>query len=205
VTRIPLMPVALIVLALGMSSAARAAQHPVPLEKGVQETKCLECHNSDAARSTTGSGNSANGPHSSKWTHLLERRYDMNTAPATPGGSTNSIPYAAGGSGPYGMCDKCHDVDRKLINGGDSVFGRHQRHVVRGGISCSSCHNPHGVQGSDTTHHGGLIDIDAVMARRQDNTAFTVPAAPNPNVGINTTTRNCSLTCHGHQHNNKKY
>lgn len=31
-------------VAVGISAPARAAQHPVPLDKGIQQEKCLECH-----------------------------------------------------------------------------------------------------------------------------------------------------------------
>ena len=43
---------------------------------------CTDCHNSDDNREFGGAG--PNGPHGSKWTHILERRYEFSQAP-TPG------------------------------------------------------------------------------------------------------------------------
>ena len=43
---------------------------------------CTDCHNSDDNREFGGTG--ANGPHGSRWTHILERRYEFSQA-ALPG------------------------------------------------------------------------------------------------------------------------
>ena len=40
---------------------------------------CTDCHNSDDNREFGGTG--PNGPHGSKFSHLLERRYDITQAP----------------------------------------------------------------------------------------------------------------------------
>ena len=40
---------------------------------------CTDCHNSDDNREFGGTG--ANGPHGSRWTHILERRYEFSQAP----------------------------------------------------------------------------------------------------------------------------
>ena len=43
--KFPKMPVAVLMLALGMMTLpARAAQHPVPLDPKADRSKCLECH-----------------------------------------------------------------------------------------------------------------------------------------------------------------
>ncbi len=43
--KFPKMPVAMLMLALGMMTLpARAAQHPVPLDPKTDSAKCLECH-----------------------------------------------------------------------------------------------------------------------------------------------------------------
>ena len=39
---------------------------------------CTDCHNSDDNREFGGTG--ANGPHGSRWTHILERRYEFSQA-----------------------------------------------------------------------------------------------------------------------------
>ena len=43
--KFPKIPVAMLMLALGMATLpARAAQHPVPLDPKTDSAKCLECH-----------------------------------------------------------------------------------------------------------------------------------------------------------------
>ena len=52
---------------------------------------CTDCHNSDDNREFGGTG--ANGPHGSKWTHILERRYEFSQiCHARAGRSPRSIP-----------------------------------------------------------------------------------------------------------------
>ncbi len=56
---------------------------------------CTDCHNSDDNREFGGIG--PNGPHGSKWTHILERRYEMTQA-TTPGersATLSPIPISA--------------------------------------------------------------------------------------------------------------
>lgn len=160
---------------------------------------CSDCHNSELARSDGGAG--ASGPHSSKWQHLLERRYEVNTpTSATAGDPVITVPYSTGVTGPYALCDKCHDVDGYLINGADVGFGGlHKRHVQADGMACSSCHAGHGIQGGDTRHHGNLIDPDTAIVGGPG------VAMPADTLYINTAMRTCNLMCHGHQHLSKSY
>lgn len=157
---------------------------------------CSDCHNSDQARSDGGLGPS--GAHASQYQHLLERRYDVNVPGLNAGDPVTTVDYTTGPSGAYALCDKCHDVDGQLINGSDLAFnGLHKRHVQQDKMACSSCHSAHGIQGGDSNHHGNLIDPDLSI----------VLGAPvgSPDSYINTSTKTCSLTCHGAPHVNVSY
>jgi predicted CXXCH cytochrome family protein len=158
---------------------------------------CSDCHNNDSARSLGGSN--ANGPHGSKWTHILERQYQQNAVPAQPGGDFNPIAYTSGVNNPYALCDKCHDLDNQLGlsgTGPDSIFKEHQVHVVKVGASCSVCHASHGVQGASAINNAHLVNFD---------TQIVGPVGTNPAPYIDTTARTCNLTCHGQAHNGTSY
>ena len=159
---------------------------------------CTDCHNNDAARDS--GGTAPNGPHGSKWPHLLERQYEENSLPAQgPVANFASIAYTPGVNSPYALCDKCHDLDHKLNLSGagqDTVFGKHRDHVVRDGASCSVCHAAHGVQGGTATKNRHLMNFD---------TQIVGPYGRNPQPYIDTARRQCFLTCHGEAHNGSRY
>ena len=56
---------------------------------------CTDCHNSDDNREFGGVG--PNGPHGSKWDHMLERRYEFSQAPG-PGQRDHEFVSNAGSS-----------------------------------------------------------------------------------------------------------
>lgn len=153
---------------------------------------CSDCHNSDVARGIGGNG--ANGPHGSSFNHLLERRYEFEPIPATPGGSTAGVAYSPSLSGSYALCDKCHDVQNGVVNN-DAIFRQHQKHVVEERASCATCHAPHGMQGATAITNGRLINFDTKIV------------GPNGSgiLRIDTAARTCSLRCHGEDHNNEHY
>jgi hypothetical protein len=153
---------------------------------------CTDCHNNDSARVSGGTG--PNGPHGSSYYHLLERRYEYDAAlsPLTPGAATTGPVYSSGLSGPYAICDKCHDLDNALLSPSgtaDTVFHKHYEHVVTDGTSCSTCHASHGVQGGNPTNNAHLVDFDTNIV--------------GPNLGklyLDTGAKGCYLTCHGVPH-----
>ncbi|MCL4523237.1 MAG: hypothetical protein M1451_04915 [Acidobacteria bacterium] len=153
---------------------------------------CTDCHNSDAARAQ--GGTAANGPHGSRYNHILERRYELEPIPAAPGGSTVGVTYSPGLSGPYALCDKCHDLEQNILHN-DSVFGRHRLHVMDERASCATCHAPHGIQGGSAQFNAHLINAD------------TRVVGPNQSgiLRIDTTARTCSLRCHGEDHDREGY
>jgi predicted CXXCH cytochrome family protein len=153
---------------------------------------CTDCHNSDDNREFGGAG--ANGPHGSKYSHLLERRYDMSQA-ATPGGQiSNPVPNPdLSAAGPYALCGKCHDLTQVLAN---TSFSQHSLHVQEEGFSCSVCHAGHGIGASGTSISGeSLINFDINVVAPNGATPIT----------FNRTARTCTLTCHGEGHNNEHY
>ena len=147
---------------------------------------CTDCHNSDDNREFGGSG--PNGPHGSKWTHILERRYEFSQAP-TPGGLIgNLFPNPdLSAAGPYAMCGKCHNLQQILTN---SSFSEHARHI-NDGFSCSACHTAHGVGAQSPSISGErLVNFDV-------NVVATNGAVP---ISYNRASNSCSLSCHGQAH-----
>lgn len=162
---------------------------------------CADCHNNDQARGSKGPG--PNGPHGSIWSHLLERRYDVEGPPSVPGANdgqtVNSGTVAPGiATTNYALCDKCHDVAALLT---DATF-KHSVHVIGAGASCSTCHAGHGIQQQVATNgntNNRLLDPD---------TKIVGPVPSGTYAGwlvMNTNTRTCYLQCHGTTHTGSTY
>lgn len=147
---------------------------------------CSDCHNSDDNREFGGTG--PNGPHGSKWTHILERRYETSQTTVPGQLVTNLFPNPdVSVNGPYALCGKCHDLSQLLTN---SSFSEHARHI-NDGFSCSACHTSHGIGGSNGSITGErLVNFD------------TNVVAPNTGLPISYSKalNSCTLTCHNHAH-----
>ena len=147
---------------------------------------CSDCHNSDDNREFGGSG--PNGPHGSKFTHILERRYEFSQAPAPGQLITNLFPNPdLTVNGPYGLCGKCHDLSLIMTN---SSFTEHNRHI-NDGFTCSTCHTAHGM-GATSPYISGerLVNFDINVV---------APNGVSP-ISYSRATNSCTLTCHGHAH-----
>jgi predicted CXXCH cytochrome family protein len=148
---------------------------------------CTDCHNSDDNREFGGTG--PNGPHGSKYSHILERRYDMSQAAAPGQAITNlAVPPNLGTTGNYALCAKCHDLNSVMSN---TSFREHSRHINQG-FSCSVCHTAHGMGSQNAAVSGDrLVNFDINVV---------APNGKSP-ISYRRVTQTCSLTCHGHSHN----
>jgi predicted CXXCH cytochrome family protein len=147
---------------------------------------CTDCHNSDDNREFGGAG--PNGPHGSKWTHILERQYVMSQA-AVPGQLiANLFPTPdLSVNGPYALCGKCHDLTQVVAN---TTFSEHARHI-NDGFSCSTCHTAHGMGATSGSISGErLVNFDVNVVAPNGNTP----------ISYNRATNSCTLTCHQHAH-----
>ena len=149
---------------------------------------CTDCHNSDDNRESGGVG--PNGPHGSRWTHILERRYEFSQAP-TPGQAVSNLfpnPDLTV-NGPYGLCAKCHDLTNQIIK--NTSWNQHSSHI-NAGFTCSTCH----------TAHGNGASSGAISGERLVNFDVNVvgPSGGVP-VSYNRNTNTCTLTCHNMVHN----
>lgn len=150
---------------------------------------CTDCHNSDDNREFGLNG--PNGPHGSKWLHILERQYVFSQAPGGPGTAVtvnlNPTPDLTV-NGPYGMCAKCHNLS-DLVAG--TSWAGHQNHVWQDGFSCSTCHNPHGITATSANATGErMVDFDLNVVGQNGVSPIT----------YNQATDTCTLSCHNHPH-----
>lgn len=148
---------------------------------------CTDCHNSDDNREFGGIG--PNGPHGSKWTHILERRYEFSQAVA-PGQLITNLYRNPDLSvnGPYALCGKCHSLTSIMSN---TSFAYHQSHI-NAGFSCSTCHTAHGMGGTNPNISGQrLVNFDVNVV---------APNGASP-VSYNRATNTCVLACHQTAHN----
>ena len=149
---------------------------------------CTDCHNSDDNREFGGTG--PNGPHGSKWTHILERQYLANQAPGPGQLITNLYPNPdLSINGPYALCGKCHDLTNQIMQ--NTSFSQHSLHISTG-FSCSVCHTAHGMGATSATITGErLVNFDASVVAANGATP----------ISYNRSANTCTLTCHGYAHN----
>ena len=87
------------------------------------------------------------------------------------------------------MCAKCHDLTVVMQT---ISWKYHNNHVYNDGVSCSVCHNAHGV-GATSSNPGGdrMIDFDVSV----------VGSNSGLNISYNRASNTCTLTCHNVMHN----
>ena len=149
---------------------------------------CTDCHNSDDNREFGGPG--ANGPHGSRWTHILERRYEFSQAP-TPGQLiTNLFPNPdLSANGPYALCGKCHNLPNQILQ--NTSWNKHSIHI-NDGMSCSTCHTAHGVGATSGAISGErLVNFDVNVVASNNGLPISYNRAANT----------CVLVCHQVAHN----
>lgn len=149
---------------------------------------CTDCHNADDNREFGGAG--PNGPHGSKWSHILERRYEFSQA-ATPGQLiTNLFPNPdTSVNGPYGLCAKCHDLPNQIVK--NTSWNQHSSHI-NAGFTCSTCHTAHGMGAASGTITGErMVDFDV-------NVVAPNGALP---ISYNRSANTCVMVCHQVAHN----
>ena len=158
---------------------------------------CTDCHNADDNREFGGSG--PNGPHGSKFSHILERQYEFSRVapgipPAAGPGTTiqNLLPAIVDPSagGPYSLCAKCHDLTNIMSN---VSFSKHSLHIGAG-FSCSVCHTAHGNGVHSATISGErLVNFDLGVVAENDKSRL--PVSYSHSAGT------CTLKCHNVDHN----
>ncbi len=146
---------------------------------------CMDCHNSDTG-SNLGAGTLPAGPHGSNIAHLLERQNVLEPPPARPGGASAGASYSPAN---YALCDKCHDVQGKVM--ADVTF-KHRLHVQEQSAACSTCHDPHASSAALLIN----FDLSIVGANSRGVLSYT-----RTGTGHGT----CNLACHGENHDGASY
>jgi len=148
---------------------------------------CTDCHNSDDNREFGGTG--PNGPHGSKWTHILERRYEFSQTVAPGQLITNLfLNPDLSVNGPYALCGKCHSLSNIMTN---ATFKQHRSHIDAG-FTCSVCHSAHGMGGVNPNISGQRMvnfDVNVVAPNGASPISYNRPA------------NTCVLLCHETAHN----
>ena len=145
---------------------------------------CTACHNNDQGVNADGSG--PNGPHGSIYTPLLERQLVTSD-------------FQGESPASYALCYKCHNRDSILSDQSfraSNATGQdrgHRFHIVDQQTACTTCHDSHG---SPNAKH--LMNFNTDYATPSSNGRFTY-VSTGPSSG------NCSVTCHGKDHNGTTY
>jgi hypothetical protein len=149
---------------------------------------CTDCHNSDDNREFGGSG--PNGPHGSRFFHILERRYEFSHSVLPGQPISNLFPSPdLSVNGPYGLCAKCHDLANQIVK--NTSWNQHRGHI-EAGFSCSTCHTAHGMGAASGTISGErLVNFDVNVVGSNGGLPISYNRAANT----------CVLVCHQAAHN----
>jgi predicted CXXCH cytochrome family protein len=142
---------------------------------------CSDCHSGSSGSTSFG----VRGPHGSSWPFLLERSYSVTD------GTVES--YQS-----YALCYKCHDRDVIIRDG---PAGMHKTHVVDENVTCSTCHDPHGISATqgNSTNNSHLINFDISIVQPDPATGMLMFEDLGSNQGL------CYVACHGTVHSPAKY
>lgn len=137
---------------------------------------CTDCHNSEK-------GSSVKGPHGSSNPHLLAYNYETED-------------YTSESQMAYELCYTCHSRN-SILN--DESFTLHSKHLSEH-TPCSACHDPHGISVSqgNSINNTHLINFDTTIVRRNNLGDLRFEDE-------GTFAGNCSLLCHGKDHDNESY
>jgi predicted CXXCH cytochrome family protein len=145
---------------------------------------CTDCHNNDQGPNAGGTG--PNGPHGSMYVPLLERQLILSD-------------FQTETPGIYALCYKCHmrtsilaDQSFTGVNAAGQDRG-HRFHIQDAQTACVTCHDSHGVA---TVKHLMNFNPDYVTPSSNGRLEYV---STGPGSG------NCSLTCHGKDHNATAY
>ena len=157
---------------------------------------CTDCHNSNDSKKAGGSG--PDGPHASRFEHILMARYDI------PAGGGKSQTGCSDYQVRYDLCFRCHSDNYVMINGtffANGTVNEHAKHVTDRCIPCAACHDPHGVSqqtGATTANNAHLINFDRSYAAGK-----SIPAPRYQTLGYGR--GSCTVNCHiGGTHNYAK-
>ncbi len=143
-------------------------------------TSCTACHDNNSADRSA-----PRGPHGSNYRPILAAEYHLD---ATPGRESYQL---------YALCYRCHDRNTLL----DRHEGfPHRSHVVDDGASCAVCHDAHG-----SPHNAHLINF---MRRDLTGKEVVLPSVKTGRLEYISNapgSGQCSLSCHGYDHNDAKY
>jgi predicted CXXCH cytochrome family protein len=130
--------------------------------------KCTSCHNNNDPLGPK-------GPHGSIYRYLLAKNFSDVDGSESPS--------------QYELCYSCHR--RSSILGNES-FRFHSLHISQAGISCRSCHNPHG-----SARYPHLIEFDISVGFSSSGRMEYISLGPRAG--------QCYLTCHNKDHNPATY
>ncbi|HSB79443.1 MAG TPA: cytochrome c3 family protein [Candidatus Methylomirabilis sp.] len=140
---------------------------------------CTDCHNNDE---WTPAGTRPKGPHGSRFQPILEREFQQ--------GDPSAESFQS-----YALCYKCHNRTTLLGNGRFP----HSRHVVDQQASCSTCHDAHGSRQNAHLINFLLRDRTGKVVVGQNSRGLIQYVSTGPGQG------NCSLSCHGKDHDRQSY
>ncbi len=145
---------------------------------------CSDCHSSDT--SIRNGGTEPRGVHGSNEPPLLIARYE-------------TADYTSESAAAYALCYQCHwrDTNDGILT--DRSF-EHSIHLADA-ISCSTCHDAHGISSSrgTFTNNSHLINFDTSIVFPDPATGLLKYESTGPFAG------RCFLTCHGKDHSGEEY
>ncbi len=143
---------------------------------------CTDCHANDGAQ---GGVVGSFGPHGSNYEYILAQEYRT-------GDNITESPSA------YALCYECHSRTSILS---DVTFEKHAKHIVEERVSCSACHDPHGIdvgEGNSANNSRmlnfdlSIVEADPVTGRFEHDS-------------LGSRSGQCFLRCHGESHSPKTY
>jgi predicted CXXCH cytochrome family protein len=130
---------------------------------------CSDCHGNDDPHGPR-------GLHGSNIEHLLKAKW-------------TSAPFLSGEPDENGLCAQCHQPGMFVSGQG---WRWHKLHIEQGGMSCASCHDPHG-----SPDLPGLLRLDRPWIEAYNGVKMVRRSALDEGT--------CTLRCHGHIHDQLGY